>query len=100
MRPWLALVAVVLAGLAAEAALPPLEDSTDRPGADYQDFALATGAGPGVCRISCINDTNCEAFTYVNAGVAGEKPRCRLKKAVPAPVEDACCVSGVKRSRR
>ena len=41
-------------------------------------------------------EPGCVAFTYVNPGVQGPRARCWLKGAVPAPVPDACCVSGVK----
>ena len=32
----------------------------------------------------------------MNPGVQGPRPRCWLKDSAPAPVQDGCCVSGVK----
>jgi len=72
-----------------------LEWNVDRPGGDYRSFDLPAPS-PGECQAACMNEAPCTAFTYVNPGVQGPNARCLLKSAVPAPVAQACCVSGTK----
>jgi hypothetical protein len=72
-----------------------LEINVNRPGADYTSFDLPH-PHPHLCKEACMKDPRCRSFTYVNPGVQGPHPRCWLKGAEPAPVADACCVSGVK----
>jgi hypothetical protein len=72
-----------------------LEWNVDRPGSEYRSFDLAS-PGPEICQSACMNEPQCVAFTYVNPGVQGPNARCSLKSAVPQPVAQACCVSGVK----
>lgn len=73
------------------------EEGFDRPGADYETFEQ-TGEYQSheLCRDACESQPRCRSYTYVKPGVDGEKARCRLKSAVPPPVESACCISGVK----
>jgi hypothetical protein len=73
-----------------------MEARTNRPGADYRDFEV-TGNAPAVCQSACQEDPRCRAWTVVRPEVQGPRARCWLKDAVPEPVTDACCVSGVKR---
>lgn len=73
------------------------EPGTDRPGSDYRNFRLAQDQ-PGLCARQCEQERRCEAYTYVKPGVQGAQARCWLKDAVPQPVSDDCCVSGVKSS--
>ena len=72
-----------------------LEWNVDRPGSDYRSFDLES-ASPEICQQTCMSEPSCVAFTYVNPGVQGPNPRCFLKNAVPNPVPQTCCVSGVK----
>jgi hypothetical protein len=72
-----------------------MEVGVNRPGADIQNFDLPH-PHPHLCKEACMRDARCLAFTYVNPGVQGPHPRCWLKGAVPAPVNDGCCISGVK----
>ena len=75
---------------------PPswLEPDTKRPGADYKDFPADK---PEVCQEACADDPDCKAFTYSRPDIIeGTRGRCYLKSAVPEPVGDDCCVSGVK----
>lgn len=74
---------------------PKMEVNTDRRGLDYTSFDLSA-PDPALCLNRCEQDTACRAWTYVKPGVQGPKARCWLKNAVPAPLRDACCVSGVK----
>jgi len=72
-----------------------LEWNVNRPGADYRSFDLVTPS-PETCQSTCMNEPQCAAFTYVNPGVQGPSARCWLKSAAPQPLNDGCCVSGVK----
>jgi hypothetical protein len=75
---------------------PKMDWNTDRPGSDYKDFDLPA-ADPQLCQNACAGDAACKAWAYVkpNSG-QGFAPRCWLKDAVPAPVDNNCCVTGVK----
>jgi PAN domain-containing protein len=94
-------VALAFAWLASPAAAFPnrytQEDGFDRPGADYETFEQ-TGdyQSHDLCRDACESQPRCRSYTYVKPGVEGAKARCRLKSAVPAPVESPCCISAVK----
>jgi hypothetical protein len=71
------------------------EPGVNRPGSDYRSFDLPTPS-PEMCRDACRNESACLAFTYVNPGVQAPNARCWLKNAVPQPVPNGCCTSGVK----
>jgi 1-phosphatidylinositol phosphodiesterase len=72
-----------------------MEVGINRPGADYRSFDLPEPR-PHECKEACMREAQCRAYTYVNPGVQGPRARCWLKGAVPGPVQDGCCVSGVK----
>jgi PAN domain len=72
-----------------------MEVNVDRPGSDFANFDLPE-ARPHLCKEACVRDVRCVAFTYVNPGVQGPQSRCWLKSAVPPPVANNCCTSGVK----
>ena len=74
-----------------------MEWGVDRPGNDYRSFNLST-PNPNLCRSQCAAEGQCVAWTYVNPGVQGPQARCWLKAAVPNPVQNNCCVSGVKQA--
>ncbi len=71
-----------------------LEPNTNRPGQDIANFWLS--GGPEDCQAACAKDPNCRAFTYVKPQIQGPQARCWLKGGVTAPIQDACCVSGIK----
>jgi len=73
----------------------PLEFNTNRMGGDYRNFDLPS-ANPELCRDACASDPRCLAFTYVNPGVQGPRPRCWLKNPSPNPSPVTNCVSGAK----
>ena len=74
--------------------LPQLEYNTNRYGSDYKaEYPVDT---PEQCRLLCVNDSNCRAFTWVKAGVQAPAAKCWLKHSVPEPNGDGNCVSGVK----
>ena len=72
-----------------------LEFNTDRPGGDYAQSAKAT---PESCRAVCSSDPNCQAFTFVKPPAGFSASQCFLKRTVPTPVENACCISAKRQS--
>jgi hypothetical protein len=73
-----------------------VEPGVDRPGSDFKILWLRGGAE--ACLEACAQNPLCQSYTYVREGVAGRMEGCWLKDDVPPPVEDECCVSGVKTS--
>ena len=85
-------------GVKLTGAIPPgAQVGKDRPGSDYNGFDLAT-TNPKACSDSCAGDPTCKAWTYVNPGIQGPNARCYLKSPAPGPVNNSCCISGVKAS--
>jgi hypothetical protein len=69
----------------------------NRPGGDYRNFDLPI-SNPQLCQRACDVDSRCRAWTYVKPNtIQGPQPRCWLKNVRPNPVNDGCCVSGIKR---
>ncbi len=66
----------------------------DRPGMDFKILWLRGGLE--ACQEACAQNPLCKSYSYVREGVAGRIEGCWLKSGVPPPVEDGCCVSGVK----
>ncbi|HSV51290.1 MAG TPA: PAN domain-containing protein [Burkholderiaceae bacterium] len=75
-------------------ARPGMEAGTNRPGGDYRNFDVSN-ADPQACQAQCMQEGQCHAWTYVQAGIQGPSGRCWLKSTVPAARPDNCCVSGV-----
>ncbi len=74
-----------------------MEQNTDRPWNDFRHF-VPTSADPALCQKACADDTRCKAWTYVKPNtVQGPQPNCYLKSPAPNPVQNTCCVSGIKR---
>ncbi len=78
---------------------PPreLEPGVDRPGMDISAFWLAE-ADPLRCRRACLENPECQAFTYTEPGVDGEFAHCWIKSGVPDAVPNPHCVSGTRGS--
>ncbi len=93
------LSALLGAILVMTAAAPARAQGFDRPGGDYTRFVVPSG-DPAVCAARCDRDGRCRAwtFSYPGTGAVGgsNSAVCYLKNVVPARVENACCVSGVK----
>jgi hypothetical protein len=70
--------------------------NVNRIGEDYRDFAPAQ-ASAELCAAACGRESRCVAWTWVNSEVEPPTGHCWLKKDVPEPTQDECCVSGVKR---
>ena len=73
-----------------------VENGVNRPGRDYKNFEMEPSiAGFAPCQAACTSDHWCRAWTFVAPGIQGPKAHCWLKKSVPDPVKDKCCVSGL-----
>lgn len=73
----------------------PGQTGVDRPGLDFTSFNVPA-ANTAMCQQQCADNTQCRAWTYINAGIQGPQGRCWLKSGVPVPGESTCCVSGIK----
>jgi hypothetical protein len=67
----------------------------DRPGGDYASFTIRSG-DPAVCAQRCDRDGRCRAWSFSYPRTRRTQATCWLKNKVPPPVEDSCCVSGVR----
>jgi hypothetical protein len=67
----------------------------DRPGGDYANFPVR-GGDPAACAERCDRETRCRSWSFAYPTTRGPRAMCWLKSDVPARVEDACCVSGVR----
>ena len=71
----------------------------DRSGGDYARFVVPS-ADPAVCSARCDREARCRAwtFSYPNTAASGgaNVATCWLKQQVTSPIENPCCVSGVK----
>jgi PAN domain len=85
---FIAISAMLVFATNARAERGVLEWDIDRPGSDFANFALP-GGNPFLCQELCLGAPPCLAWTYVIA-----TGQCFLKTPVPAPVENACCISG------
>jgi len=71
-----------------------VEPNVDRPGSDFKILWLRGGLQ--ACQEACAQNPLCESYTYVRPEVEGRLEGCWMKNGVPPPVDDGCCVSGVK----
>lgn len=72
-----------------------LEYDTNRLGGDY---AQRTEMSPESCRAVCAGDGTCQAFTFVKPPPGVTNGQCYLKRTVPAPVGDRCCISAKQKN--
>lgn len=68
--------------------------NTNRPGMDYRNLPIPSHRWRD-CAKECLEDSRCQAWTYVKPGIQGAQARCWLKDGVPQARPDSCCVSGV-----
>jgi hypothetical protein len=67
--------------------------NVDRSGSDIRSgFDIQY---PFECREACLQEENCQSFTFVKAGIQAEQPQCWLKDSKPKPLDKDCCISGV-----
>lgn len=79
----------------AERVDPGMENNTNRAGSDYDRFHI-DDQRPDRCQSECLlRRDRCKAWTYVRPGIQHKHAVCYLKHAVPPPVSDKCCISGV-----
>ncbi|HEY4975698.1 MAG TPA: PAN domain-containing protein [Steroidobacteraceae bacterium] len=88
---------VMLVAAAGVAAAQQSARNTDRPGSDYNNFEI--GGTPDQCRMPCLKDARCQAWTFVKPGIQGRRAHCWLKDRVPQAVSNPCCVSGTRAVR-
>jgi len=74
-----------------------LEFDTDRPGNDYGQRVTSSAEA---CRSICSGDGNCQAFTFVKPPAGSLAGQCFLKRTVPTPVGNSCCISAKRTSTR
>lgn len=88
---WIVLTCCLLVALAATA---HAQVGFDRPGGDYSNFPVRSG-DPAQCALRCERDAKCRAwsFTYPTPEAGAV---CWLKSQVPARVDHADSVSGVR----
>jgi hypothetical protein len=72
-----------------------LEYDTNRPGGNY---AQRTEVSPESCRAVCSGDGTCQAFSFMKPPPGVMAGQCFLKRTVPTPVGDRCCLSGKRKS--
>ena len=75
------------------------EANTDRPGRDFRNFEILPtppGSFPFSCSDHCNLDDRCQAWTFVKPAGPGRNGTCFLKEAIPGPVPNARCESGVR----
>jgi hypothetical protein len=96
MRHWF--VAIVLL-LTAAVCTPPAPARAqlgyDRLGGDYATVTVRSG-DPAACAARCERDSRCRAWTFSYPRTERVAATCWLKNRVTPPVENDCCVSGVR----
>jgi hypothetical protein len=85
----LALAVLALAGPA------QAQSGFDRRGGDYLNFQVRNG-DPAVCAARCERDARCRAWSFSYPRTETAFAICWLKNRVLPPIEDKCCVSGVR----
>lgn len=95
-RPSFILLAT-LAAFSVVGSASAYEVGTDRPGSDIRNFEIGAKLMNYIdpCVRACGGDSRCKAWTVVRPGVQGPNARCWLKHAVPRPVRNNCCTSGI-----
>jgi hypothetical protein len=68
-----------------------------RPGGDYTNLIIPDGTVE-TCHALCIQDDQCNAFSFVEAGVQGVDPRCWLKDVVRDPEPRVGSTTAIVRS--
>jgi PAN domain len=87
--------AVLMQMCGATAAAPSYQPNVDLPGDDYKTIDMMRPR-PRLCQEACLQDSRCQAWTFVRTGVLGAQASCWLKSKAEPPQTNSCCVSGVK----
>ncbi len=93
---WFFILIGALLGLAA-AGPARAQSGYDRVSGDYLTFSIRNG-DPAVCAARCERDPHCRAWTFSYPRTARPLATCWLKNKVTSPLEDDCCISGVRGS--
>jgi hypothetical protein len=72
------------------------EENQNLPGSDYNTFEMKPGETCQECIDACLNDPKCMSYTFVKPSNKEPNGRCWLKSAIPNPISDPNCISGVK----
>ncbi len=72
------------------------EYNFDRPGMDFRSIDYSEATLVEMCKSACSSDANCKSYSFVRPGFQGPSAKCYLKSGVPNPVNNSCCVSGLK----
>lgn len=95
------LMSIFCAALAGAAMADTVEEGVSRPGATFQTLPLDPQEDAPACAALCAAEEICRAWTFIRPGHpekgADRFGLCLLKDAVPEPVAEGCCVSGVTR---
>jgi hypothetical protein len=93
-RLWTCAVSLALAGMVSSQPAHA-QVGFDRPGSDYASAPVRNG-DPAVCASRCEHDSRCRAWSFAYPATETPGAVCWLKNAVPARVENTCCISGVR----
>lgn len=77
---------------------PAIKGSTNLPGKDYRSFIIPDNQVqlPFICQKTCLDDPNCDSWTYVEPGKQGPRAVCWLKNDIPTPLSQDSCISGIR----
>jgi hypothetical protein len=81
--------------LLAMAGVAQAQTGFDRRGSDYLKVEIRSG-DPADCATRCERDGRCHAWSFSFPRADNAIAVCWLKNRVPPPIEDSCCVSGVR----
>jgi PAN domain len=87
-----------MTGVLAAATVPrpaAAQTNFDRPGSDYHSWPVPSG-DPAECALGCERDRRCRAWSFNYPTDPAGGAVCWLKSAVPARIQNSCCVSGVR----
>lgn len=92
----ISLVAFALSAGTAAGQSTEFQIGVDLQGTTYGNFDLPRPR-PKLCQDACINDSRCDAWTFLDVGITGPRGSCWLKSGAMTPQPNACCVSGFKK---
>lgn len=77
---------------------PAMKGGTNLQGNDYKSFIIPYNQVqlPFICQKACLDDPNCDSWTYVEPGKQGPLAVCWLKNDIPTPLSQDSCISGIR----
>jgi hypothetical protein len=97
-RAFRLIAGLLMTGVLAAATAPrsaAAQTNFDRPGSDYHSSLVPSG-DPAECAMGCERDRRCRAWSFNYPTDPAGGAVCWLKSAVPARIQNSCCVSGVR----